>query len=539
MKKILFAIFVLLSFEEADAQLVASAKIDMQRNTANTATLAVILPPPAGGASAIDGIDGSTQLATFFVLGSEFSLAGGSPYKSLAINSISQSKITNLTSDLAAKQPLNSKLTEYAAFTLGNGDILMRDGSGNLAGTSVTSLGQQMMSAANASAMKSLLFTGSTSDVVLADGSNMVLDTSNVPENGNLYFTNGRAVTAVTGQNVSLFTNDSGYLVSSALTPYLTTSSATATYATISSLAGKVDTTTTVNGHALSSNVTVTASDVSLGNVDNTSDANKPVSTAQATSIATKFTIPTGSTAQYLRGDGTLATFPSIPASQVNSDWNAVSGVAQILNKPTLGTSAALDVAASGNATTGQVVKGDDTRLTDSRAPNGSAGGDLTGSYPNPTLGNSGVSAATYIFGTGSITFDAKGRATSATSASARTFNYPSRTLNTCYQISSTQDADFHYKVDVTSSLSLTSGATGTVTMTSYTNSGCTTGAQVIADGQSGQSGSLVIGLNISQVQSVPLDGTAPANRWVKITTANTSGTPSFSIRSTQSEILL
>ena len=31
----------------------------------------------------------------------------------------------------------------------------------------------------------------------------------------------------------------------------------------------------------------------------------------------------------------------SIPAAQVNSDWNANSGVAQILNKPTLGTMAA------------------------------------------------------------------------------------------------------------------------------------------------------------------------------------------------------
>jgi hypothetical protein len=31
-----------------------------------------------------------------------------------------------------------------------------------------------------------------------------------------------------------------------------------------------------------------------------------------------------------------LQTFPTIPAAQVNSDWNAVSGVAQILNKPTI-----------------------------------------------------------------------------------------------------------------------------------------------------------------------------------------------------------
>jgi hypothetical protein len=47
-------------------------------------------------------------------------------------------------------------------------------------------------------------------------------------------------------------------------------------------LANYVLKTTTVNGHALSANVTVGKGDVGLGNADNTSDANKPVSTAQA-----------------------------------------------------------------------------------------------------------------------------------------------------------------------------------------------------------------------------------------------------------------
>ena len=45
-------------------------------------------------------------------------------------------------------------------------------------------------------------------------------------------------------------------------------------------LSGYVVTSRTVNGHALSSNVTVTASDLSLGNVDNTSDATKNSATA-------------------------------------------------------------------------------------------------------------------------------------------------------------------------------------------------------------------------------------------------------------------
>jgi hypothetical protein len=52
---------------------------------------------------------------------------------------------------------------------------------------------------------------------------------------------------------------------------------------------------------------------VGLSNVDNTSDANKPVSTATQTALNAKFNTPTGTTAQYLRGDGTVATFPTIP----------------------------------------------------------------------------------------------------------------------------------------------------------------------------------------------------------------------------------
>lgn len=152
----------------------------------------------------------------------------------------------------------------------------------------------------------------------------------------------------------------------------------------------EVNLVTSVSGRV--GDVVLSRTDVGLANVDNTTDLNKPISTAtqnalnlkadtsvsisagtgltgggtlaasrtlalSSTSIASlaladsavqpstlsaglagKFDNPAGTTSQYIRGDGSLTTFPSIPAAQVNSDWNAVSGLAQILNKPTLAT---------------------------------------------------------------------------------------------------------------------------------------------------------------------------------------------------------
>ena len=66
--------------------------------------------------------------------------------------------------------------------------------------------------------------------------------------------------------------------------------------------------------------------------------------------------------------------------------------------------------------TEGTTCQGNDPRLIDPRTPIGTAGGDLTGEYPNPTLETTGVAALTYgaAAQVGQFTVDAKGRITSA-----------------------------------------------------------------------------------------------------------------------------
>lgn len=88
-------------------------------------------------------------------------------------------------------------------------------------------------------------------------------------------------------------TNDSGYITSSSVPTATTTTPKMDGTASVGSETKwakgdhvhptdttRVPTTRKVNGHALSADVTVTKSDVGLGNVDNTADANKVVKTA-------------------------------------------------------------------------------------------------------------------------------------------------------------------------------------------------------------------------------------------------------------------
>lgn len=124
------------------------------------------------------------------------------------------------------------------------------------------------------------------------------------------------------------------------------------------------------------------------------------------------------------------------------------------------------------------------------------------------------------------------------TATTARSFNYTTRALNTCFQPSSTRDAQVSYAVEIAASISLTTGQQGTVYLRTYTNSSCTTGTQEIVRFTNGNTGTLTIGLALTQTASGVLTGIVPAGAYAQLVTENNTGTPTFTARPGQ-EVLL
>lgn len=206
--------------------------------------------------------------------------------------------------------------------------------------------------------------------------------------------------------------------------------------------------TTTLAGYVTSSALTTT-----LGSYATTS--------ALTTGLAGKFNTPAGTTAQYVRGDGTLATLP-----------------------------------ASGSGTVTSVA------------------------VSSSTLSVSGSPVTT----SGTITVN----------TIARSFAYPTRALSTCFQISSTRDAQVSYGVDISTTVTLGGSPQGTVFLRTYTNSSCTTGQQTVISSTAGQPTTLSVTVGQQVIGTANLSGVIPAGVWVQLEPVNTSGTPTFTARQGQ-----
>ena len=145
----------------------------------------------------------------------------------------------------------------------------------------------------------------------------------------------------------------------------LNINAATTTQAGVMSASDKVRLNGSLSGSEAvgSLSVTQSASNVVVTAYDATIDEDVINTYPIAAADNTKAGVMTSTQAQKLAGIEAGAQV------NVQSDWAEAdsSSAAYIANKPTIGTAAALNVPALGNASSTEVVKGNDTRLTDAR----------------------------------------------------------------------------------------------------------------------------------------------------------------------------
>ena len=227
--------------------------------------------------------------------------------------------------------------------------------------------------------------------------------------------------------------------------------------------------------------------------------------------------IPVNADWNAVSGLAQILNKPSIPAAQVNSDWASNTGLSQILNRPTLAT-----VATSGswNDLNSKPTTVAGAGLTDAATTTALTSG-LAGKFNTPA-----GTTAQYVRGDGTL-------ATLPTAATPSP-SAATRSLNTAFQISTTRNTQVSYAVDVSVTSVLLAGTQGTVTLEYADNSGMTTNLVIVASGTSATGGVL----NVTNVGTVSLVGFIPAGKFVEILTTNTTGTPTFTSRAGQ-EVLM
>lgn len=250
----------------------------------------------------------------------------------------------------------------------------------------------------------------------------------------------------------------------------------------------------------------------------NSSNPNNYISsiTSQNVTNALGFTPinPNGTALQYIAGNGQKITFPTIPADQVNADWNSANGKSQILNKPVIPTNTNQLTNGSGFLTsytetdplfdskftsknTGQLSEGSNLYYTDARARAAfSAGSGISI--------NSGVISAT------------------TPSTPTYTYNYPARPINsTAFQISTTKESIVTYSVAHTVALTLIL-ASGASTVYLETSANGTTGWQTISS--AGYSESLGVGVSVNKSVISNIQGVIPPGYYARIRSVVTGG---------------
>jgi len=226
-----------------------------------------------------------------------------------------------------------------------------------------------------------------------------------------------------------------------------------------------------------SGNIDLNKSDVGLGNVDNTSDAAKPVSTATQSALnAKQDLLQSGVNIKTVGGQTLLGT------GDISLNSGTVTSVGI--------TSSTLSFSGSPITTSGNITI---------------------------NLPNTGITAGTY----NTVTVDAQGRVTAGNSSSPTTVT---RSLNTNYKISSTQSTRVSYSFTHTIALTLllTSGSTMAYLEISPDNgSGSPTGTWTTIS-QAGYSDGVAVAVSLNKTTTNNVQGEVPGNTWFRIRTVGT-----------------
>lgn len=119
--------------------------------------------------------------------------------------------------------------------------------------------------------------------------------------------------------------------------------------------------------------------------------------------------------------------------------------------------------------------------------------------------------------------------ATQMSSLANPTFGNVTLAVNTARQPSTTTPIFVTGSIDITTTLSLTGGTSGKVTLQEATSSSFASGVTTVAQYTNSNTGTLTIGLNTSQIGTAVLSGVIPPGYYYRFATTNITGTPTYS----------